>query len=207
MKAEVAEFNLKAGEQTTIYLYVLTDEAGDHYINIDKFIFEAESEITFGETELDPVPHTCESVCKYCGKCTNAECGEEACKEKCAGHGVQTYEKEAETTVTNGLNGGGLTLNGDGTKVEGFSGVKTEDGVYFKWSVTAESDCKVTLSVLADGIFNLKAGEQTTIYLYVLTDEAGDHYINIDKFIFEAESEITFGEIAVDENNDQQVRS
>ena len=203
---DLATFDIKKGENT-IFLFVL---GNSQRLKLDKFVFGSDKELTFNEVTTDgEVPEI---------KIT------------------RTYIQEAETTVTNGLNGGGLTLNGDGTKVENFSGVKTEDGVYFKWSVTAESDCKVTLSVLADGItavdfgdrfllkvgeteivptgsgafsgfvpmkaevaeFNLKAGEQTTIYLYVLTDEAGDHYINIDKFIFEAESEITFGETELD---------
>ena len=37
----------------------------------------------------DPAPgHTCESVCETCGKCTDAECTETACADKCAGHTV-----------------------------------------------------------------------------------------------------------------------
>ena len=36
---------------------------------------------------VDPTPdHTCESVCPVCGLCLNAECTEEACADKCAGH-------------------------------------------------------------------------------------------------------------------------
>ncbi len=30
--------------------------------------------------------HVCESKCEECGKCTDATCTEDACKEKCAGH-------------------------------------------------------------------------------------------------------------------------
>ena len=33
-------------------------------------------------------PHTCESVCSECGKCTDAECTETACADKCQGHQV-----------------------------------------------------------------------------------------------------------------------
>ena len=36
--------------------------------------------------------HTCESVCETCGKCTDAECTEKACEEKC------TCEEEPEHT-------------------------------------------------------------------------------------------------------------
>ena len=33
-------------------------------------------------------PHTCESVCSECNKCLDAECTEDACADKCAGHQV-----------------------------------------------------------------------------------------------------------------------
>ena len=33
-----------------------------------------------------PVEHTCESVCATCGKCTDLECTESACADKCGGH-------------------------------------------------------------------------------------------------------------------------
>ena len=33
-----------------------------------------------------PTEHTCESVCGTCGKCTDAECNEDACADKCDGH-------------------------------------------------------------------------------------------------------------------------
>ncbi len=34
----------------------------------------------------DVPTHTCESVCAECGKCLDASCTEDACKDKCAGH-------------------------------------------------------------------------------------------------------------------------
>lgn len=38
-------------------------------------------------TEAEPeTPHECESVCPLCGKCTDADCTESACAEKCQGH-------------------------------------------------------------------------------------------------------------------------
>ncbi len=33
-----------------------------------------------------PQPHVCESVCEICHRCTNADCKEDECKVKCAGH-------------------------------------------------------------------------------------------------------------------------
>ncbi len=41
-------------------------------------------------TPLGPTPseHTCQNVCPTCGKCTNADCTEDVCADKCAGHGT-----------------------------------------------------------------------------------------------------------------------
>ena len=36
--------------------------------------------------------HKCESKCPVCQKCTNKECKEEACKDKCLGHELQEYD-------------------------------------------------------------------------------------------------------------------
>lgn len=34
----------------------------------------------------EPAPaHTCESVCETCGKCTDADCTETVCADKCVG--------------------------------------------------------------------------------------------------------------------------
>ena len=34
------------------------------------------------------IPHACESICEECGKCTDAECEEAVCADKCQGHTV-----------------------------------------------------------------------------------------------------------------------
>ncbi len=39
----------------------------------------------------DETPHTCQSVCVTCGKCTNATCAETICAEKCEGHQQTTH--------------------------------------------------------------------------------------------------------------------
>lgn len=33
-----------------------------------------------------PQAHECNSICSACGKCTDADCSEEVCKNKCNGH-------------------------------------------------------------------------------------------------------------------------
>ena len=37
-------------------------------------------------SESSTPAHMCESVCEECGKCLDADCTEEACEDKCAGH-------------------------------------------------------------------------------------------------------------------------
>ena len=37
-------------------------------------------------TTDDPKVHECDSVCDFCGKCTDADCDEDACKSKCDEH-------------------------------------------------------------------------------------------------------------------------
>ena len=38
--------------------------------------------------------HTCESVCAICGKCKDAECVEDVCKDKCQNHVITTVDPE-----------------------------------------------------------------------------------------------------------------
>lgn len=46
-------------------------------------------------------PHVCTSVCPTCSKCTNADCTEEACADKCAGHS-SAHECESQCAVCGG---------------------------------------------------------------------------------------------------------
>ena len=47
---------------------------------------------------IAPLAHVCESICKECGKCTDADCTETACADKCEGHEVGEVT-EIELTV------------------------------------------------------------------------------------------------------------
>ena len=67
--------------------------------------------------------HACENVCGTCGKCTNIDCTENVCADKCTGHKPQLEDKKYSYTFTssqysaNGtkaLNGKNWTLSGDG---------------------------------------------------------------------------------------------
>ena len=77
----VGEYNLPAGDHLFLVEVVSTD------CNVDTFEFEV---VSFGEyaengTDLDN-QHACESVCPICGKCTDPDCEESACQDKCEGH-------------------------------------------------------------------------------------------------------------------------
>ena len=42
--------------------------------------------------------HTCESICQECGKCTNEECTDDVCAEKCECEAVESEpEHECES--------------------------------------------------------------------------------------------------------------
>ena len=48
--------------------------------------------------ELSSSTHTCESVCEDCGKCTNEECTDDVCAEKCECEAVESEpEHECES--------------------------------------------------------------------------------------------------------------
>ena len=52
-----------------------------------------------GETEPVEPTHECESVCETCGKCTDAECEEDACTNKCNGHNTTTEPTWVKTDL------------------------------------------------------------------------------------------------------------
>ncbi len=56
--------------------------------------------ITSGVTDffddLFKEPHVCESVCEICNQCTDTECTENACTDKCEGHVAELPEHECE---------------------------------------------------------------------------------------------------------------
>ena len=72
------------------------DEAGTYFIisPVDSnYIFKVE--VTTAEVEPIIPPHECESKCAECGLCLDAECAEEACVGKCAGHVVPEHSCES----------------------------------------------------------------------------------------------------------------
>ena len=79
--AETGEVN-----GTAIAKYTLKVEAaGTYYLgSTDSGINLYYIAVVYGEVETPA--HECESVCEICGKCTDADCEETVCADKCEGH-------------------------------------------------------------------------------------------------------------------------
>ena len=153
MYTNLGEYNLPAGDHLFLVEVFGTD------CNVDTFEFEI---LSFGEyaengTDLDN-QHVCESVCPICGKCTDPDCEESACQDKCEGHTVEganvvingagKYKVEAEELDTSKL----VPQEGfDAPKVESFAGGKGLGGIgaggYQTFTVMSVQDVKVTLSI------------------------------------------------------------
>jgi hypothetical protein len=68
------------------------------------------------QPEPETPAHTCESVCEECDKCTDAECNETACADKCLGHDVVSGTPiEYGNTATALANPGTWYYLGNGT--------------------------------------------------------------------------------------------
>lgn len=64
-----------------------------HAMDVPGYVYDCSipvngpGEYTLVLTEKAPeAPHVCESECPFCGKCTDADCTESVCAEKCEGH-------------------------------------------------------------------------------------------------------------------------
>ena len=147
--------NLKAGENI-LYIYIGSGATCD----IDYFTFESAEALTFNATEIDKPAHECESVCPTCGKCLDSACSEDACSEKCEGHGpaTTTVVQEAETVACNGNVGTGgddqIWRSADENRSGGMYLIRINDVsvsnpgyYYFKWSITVANDCTVSIGI------------------------------------------------------------
>lgn len=98
-------YNLAAGD----HLFLIEVTGGD--CNVDCVKFEVISLGEYDESGIGVGEHVCTSKCETCGKCKNADCTEDACKEKCnckpeitfdatvASSGVTTIEMENLTDM------------------------------------------------------------------------------------------------------------
>ncbi len=96
-------YNLPAGD----HLFLVEVTGGD--CNVDCMKFEVISIGEYDESGIGVGEHVCTSKCETCGKCKNADCTEDACKEKCnckpetfdaVINGTGTVKAEAENLDT-----------------------------------------------------------------------------------------------------------
>ena len=78
--------------KNALYITEFTVEAGTYFIGGDtgsNYIYQI-----VVSPYVAPA-HECESICSECGKCTDAECGESVCADKCQGHAPVDLTPEA----------------------------------------------------------------------------------------------------------------
>ncbi len=127
---------------------------------------------------LFPSQHKCESVCEECGKCTDADCTEEACIDKCPGH-VSGGDEEAPVITVTGVPT--TCMIGDEITIPAATAQDAVDG-------DISDKIKVTVSLLKENgevsrdLIYQKAGNveqkftasSTTLFTYSITYEVKD---------------------------------
>lgn len=145
VEREIGTVNLKKGNNT-----VKVKIGAGAATNIDYLGFYCEKKLSVGqEVEI----HTCTSKCSICHKCTNSECLDDACKDKCQGHEESDKQKivfEAETAESNAWAVDTLWKMTDrpetsGGKYVGHIGDVAGQGYYLSFDVYAAEDCTATL--------------------------------------------------------------
>lgn len=133
---------LGAGENTITFTVVnsvnltLSDNGYDNGFDIDK--------ITLYGDSLSADAHVCTMVCPDCGGCLDADCGDEACAEKCGDDKSATYVFEAEDATFGAGTGGTPRVESNGDFVGNFS---ENAGATITFAFNAESAGKGTLIV------------------------------------------------------------
>ena len=108
--------------------------------------------LMFVMTSCKKDEHECQNVCEECGKCTNADCTEDACAEKCPGH------KPAEEKTT-------PVITVEPAELEIYAGEEVE--LMFGVTVSDPGDTNPSLIIEDDGGFD--AGEEG---VYTITYKA-----------------------------------
>ena len=120
----------------------------------------------------DPTPaHTCESVCADCGKCTNGECEESACAEKCEGHPVvdpivNISDLAAGTTTGDELIAGTGIFASEGLVIE--ANGKSIDGFEFTQRLKLGGTMKVSDGVVSAGV-KIVTTDAATVVVYAIS--------------------------------------
>ena len=95
--------------------------------------------LMFVMTSCKKDEHECQNVCEECGKCTNADCTEDACAEKCPGH------KPAEEKTT-------PVITVEPSELEIYAGEEVE--LMFGVTVSDPGDTNPSLIIEDDGGFD-----------------------------------------------------
>ncbi len=134
--------SLKAGENTITFeavdfIELKSGANNDHGYHIDK--------ITLYGDGLSADEHECGSVCPVCGKCTDLDCEDPVCAEKCGDeYESEHYRLEAETAkFGEGVNGL-PKVESNGTHVGNFS---ENEGASLTFTFDADKAGKATLYV------------------------------------------------------------
>ena len=106
-----------------------------------------------------PADHTCESKCSTCGLCLDADCTEDVCVNKCAGHGSDT--PEGTTPV--------ITVNPETLEINAGDDIDLKFGV----TVTDSGDDEVRLWIADDDGFDAEV-EGTYTITYTAVNKYGN---------------------------------
>ena len=106
-----------------------------------------------------PADHTCESKCSTCGLCLDADCTEDVCVNKCAGHGSET--PEGTTPV--------ITVNPETLEINAGDDIDLKFGV----TVTDSGDEEVRLWIADDDGFDAEV-EGTYTITYTAVNKYGN---------------------------------
>ncbi len=113
------------------------------------------------DPDVPPTPpaHTCESKCTTCGKCTDVECTDAACQEKCAGH-------EASVTYTVRV----VDANGNPIAGVDVQICNKKTGVCYKPTVKTDAN-GIAEFTRAAGEYKIQLNEKDSVAGYVYEKE------------------------------------
>ena len=117
-----------------------------------------------GQISGTPAEHQCENWCTECGKCTDLDCEEDICAEKCEGHNQGSENAEIKT--------------GTAYKFGMAQGNKGGD-IYYLSGGTASTYYLATSSNILEAVDVYVEEANGGYHLYY--EKGGKHYINVEK--------------------------
>ena len=124
--------------------------------------------------------HKCESVCPECGKCTNEDCAESVCSDKCEGHpvavvinGVNYTESQVQEALLGLKAGDVVVINTNGTIAQEYTFVAADytlsEGAVLTIQANAVAPAGAKLTVGAKSVIVVESG--ATIDISALTQD------------------------------------